>query len=223
MRGILGCPTGGHAGGDCGYITCMSEESPDQTPHPRPTESQARVPPPPRPPLSNPVPPPIPPPMTATGAARVSKLLWLTSFAAGLMAIVFAFLARDAQVERLKEIVTDIRPDQDAASLEAVASVVFWGTLGALALVIAVEALLVRVMMRRRRWPRWVLMPVLLLHGAVALLADGFVVLPEEGVYVGALLAAQLLLALAGLVVSFLPGAGAWLRAENQPRRRPRA
>lgn len=174
--------------------------------------------------MSDSTPPPVPLPIEPTGPVKAARSLWIISFAVGLLAAVFVFLARNAQVERLRQLVTDLQPDRNAETLRAVATFVVWGSLGALVLLIVVEALLLRVMMRRHGGARWALLIVLLIHGAVAVLADAIVVAPtDEGVYVRILLGAQLLLAVAGLVVSMLPGARRWFRAEHKARGRPLA
>lgn len=167
--------------------------------------------------MSDLTPAPVPAPITPSRPMKVVRSLWIGSFVAGLLAIVFAFLAREVQLERLRELITELEPGQDPETLDAVATLVFWGSLGPLALVVIIEAILVRAMMRRHGGARWGLLVTLLFHGAVAVLADAFVVTPEwEGILVRVLLLAQLLLAGAGLIGSAFPAANAWLRAEHE-------
>ncbi|MCU1638942.1 MAG: hypothetical protein JWL94_1589 [Microbacteriaceae bacterium] len=148
---------------------------------------------------------------------RVARALWLTSLAAGLLAIVTALLEWDAQVDRLSTAAAEIEPGRDTATLDAVATIVFGGSLAALVLVVVIEAVLLKVMMRRHAWARWALLVVLLVHSGVVLLAEASLAAPGiEGILVRLLLLGQLLLAGAGLIVSVLPGARRWFRTEHQ-------
>lgn len=154
---------------------------------------------------------------------KAARSLWLLSFLLGAVAIAFAYLSSDARLERLREIVTEVDPAQDEATVDAVAALVHWGSLGALALIILVEALLLRALMRRRGGIRWAQLVVILLHGGAAVLADAFLVAPGEGdMYLRWVLVAQVVLACAALVVSLLPGADTWFRAEHETYGRPR-
>lgn len=178
--------------------------------------------PPPRPEMSDLTPAPVPPKIVPAGPVKVASYLWIASFVAGLMAILIVFLARDDQLTRLGDVLTGMRPNEDPATLDAVAGVVLWGSLGVLVLVIVVEGILLAVMMRRHGAVRWVMLLVLLIQCAVTVLADALVAAPgldDWGVHV--LLFGQLVLAGAALVVSTLPGAGRWLRAGREGRRHP--
>ncbi|AUI50188.1 hypothetical protein [Arthrobacter crystallopoietes] len=178
---------------------------------------------PPRPQLSDRTPPPIGQALPPTGMVKAARSLWLLSFLLGAVAIAFAYLSRDHRLERLREIVAEVDPAQDEATVDAVAALVHWGSLGALALIIVVEALLLRGLMRRRGGIRWVQLVVLLIHGGAAVLTDAFLVAPGEGeMYLRWMLVAQLVLASAALLVSLLPGADAWFRAKHETYGRPR-
>jgi hypothetical protein len=136
--------------------------------------------------------------------------------------VVFAFLSRNPQLDHLAKLVTDLRPEQDAATVKAVAAVVFWGALGALVVVIIIEALLLLRVMHRHGGARWALLCMALVQGGVGVLAVAFLVAPgAEGNTVFLLLAAAWVLAGAALVAGVMPGAGAWFRAEHQPSGRP--
>jgi hypothetical protein len=66
---------------------------------------------------------------------------------------VLSFLNRDAQLERLRQSVAAVDAEQDAETLDTVASIAFWGSLGAVVLVIVIEAALLSVLLRRRGGP----------------------------------------------------------------------
>jgi hypothetical protein len=173
--------------------------------------------------MSDVTPAPLRRPIVATGPIKVSRLLWLISFVLGLLAAYFVFLFRNDQLDRLSELLTGLDTSHDAPTLRALATLLVWAGLGALALVIAIEALLVAVMMRRHSWVRWVLLGVLVVHACVWVVVDAVIVAPEEQViYFRLLLLAQLVLASVGLILSLFPGATEWFRAEHQTRRRRR-
>ncbi|TRW45089.1 hypothetical protein [Georgenia yuyongxinii] len=150
----------------------------------------------------------------APGALRTSRTLWLLSFVAGLVAVGFSWLNRDAGKQRLLETVTDLAPGRDAATLEALANVVFWGSLAAIALVVLLEALLMRTMMRRRGWPRVAAFFVLVVHATVTVLAEAYLAAPGgAGAAVRWPLLIQLGLAVVAWIVSLSPAASRWFRA----------
>jgi hypothetical protein len=174
--------------------------------------------------MSDRTPAPVLQPIVPTRQVKAARTLWLVSFAAGSIAILFAFVSRDEQLGRLRDLITGLAPERDPETLAALASLVFWGTLGLLALVIVIEAILLRVMMRGRGGARWALMLVLFLNAGVLLIADALVIAPgDEGLYLRICLVAQLALAGVGLVLSLFPGASAWFRAQKQKRRRTRS
>lgn len=167
--------------------------------------------------MSDATPAPVKRPITPAGPVKASRLLWLISFAAGLLAVLILFLGRNAQATQLRELIGGLGPDLDADAVETIATIVFWGSLVALLLVIVIEAMIVRVMMHRHGWARWALLVVLMLHGAVAVLADAFVdALGGEGIYIRVLLVTQWALAGAAFIASCFPNAGAWFRTEKE-------
>ncbi len=166
--------------------------------------------------MSNMTPAPIHKPLEPTGPVKVSNRLWMLSFLFGVVAIVFTFLSRNTQVEKLTEFITDLDPKQDDATVETVTAVVYWATVAAIALVILIELLLVRGMMNRHGAVRWVLLVMLVFHAAVTLLGDAFIAFGGEGIYISSLLVAQLVLAGAGLVASLFPRASSWFRSKNE-------
>ena len=146
------------------------------------------------------------------GPALLSRWLWVASFVAGIAVVVTTFLARDSHLDRLKGVIANKLPDGDAQAIEGATAVVFLGSLAMLALVVAMEAVLLAVAFKRRSWARWLLAPVALLHAVVTVITADFVVAPGgEGVLSTVLLAVQYVLAAAGLILLFLPSTTAWL------------
>ncbi len=176
--------------------------------------------PPPRPGLSYAAPAPIAvvPPVPAT--VRLARTLWLLSFVAGVAVLVGSFLSRDGHLERLRTVVDGMAPGGDAEAVSTASGIVFWGSVGALLLVILLEAALLGAILARHGWARWALVPLLAAHAVVTLLATAFLMPEGESAnYVMVLWGAQLLLALVGLVLLFLPASSAWLKSRRTVRR----
>ena len=57
--------------------------------------------------------------------------------------------------------------NHDAQTLRALATLLVWTGVGALTLVVAIEAILVVIMMRAHGWARWGLLGALVVHAAV--------------------------------------------------------
>jgi hypothetical protein len=178
---------------------------------PRPSNS-----PPPRPVMSDRTAAPIIKPLAPSGAIKASRYLWFASFVAGIMVALFAFLSRTNQTERIQDVIHDLDPDRDADTLETAANIVLWGSLGAVIVVLLVELAMLFSMLRGRGWVRFLQLPMLVVHAIVAVVADALIVGEDvDGIFLRALLAAQLLLAIAALCASFLPGTRAWFRREE--------
>lgn len=162
------------------------------------------------------VPPPITSAIVPPGTARLSRSLWVASFVAGIAVVVFGFLGRDAHFERLKGVIGGMVPDGDAQAVEGSTAVVFLGSLAMIALVVAMEAVLLMVLFKRRVWARWTLAPLVLLHAVVTVITADFVVAPgADGVLPTVLLASQFILAAAGLILLFFPSTTVWLLSEK--------
>jgi hypothetical protein len=141
-----------------------------------------------------------------------ARSLWVISFVVGFLAVGLAFLTRGTLMDELQDLIRGLMPDESDGTLERAATVAFWASLGGLVLVIIIEALLLRLLMIRRRGARWSLLLFLFVHAAIAVAADAFLSVGDVGMFVRLLLAAQLLLAGIAAVLALLPGAGRWLR-----------
>jgi hypothetical protein len=170
--------------------------------------------PPPRPGLSYSAPAPILAIPPAPRSVKTARTLWFASFLAGLSIVAGSFLTRDAHLERLKTVVQGMASGGDAEAVTTATGIVFWGSLGAVLLVMLLEAAMLGVTMGRHGWGRWALIPLLAAHVLILLVAAAFLVPDgDAGSYVMLLWGIQLLLALVGLVLFFLPAANAWLRS----------
>ncbi|MFJ4209676.1 hypothetical protein ACIPY2_14580 [Paenarthrobacter sp. NPDC089675] len=179
---------------------------------------------PPRPGVSFATPPPIAAVVRPPAPARLARAFWVVSFMAGLAVIMTDFLGRNAHFERLKGVVSGLVQDGDAKAIDGATAVVFLGSLGLLAVVTAMEAAFLAIVFKRRPWARWVLAPVVLLHAVVTVVIADFLIAPgADGILVIVLLAAQYILAAAGLLLLFLPSASAWLWSERRAAPEPQS
>ena len=170
--------------------------------------------------MSDTTPAPVPPPIVLTRTMRVSRALWFLSFVAGVVVLAAAFLNRQLQLGNLRTLVQESAPERAESTVDAVANVLFWGTLGALTAVILFQIILLRTMLNRRGAARLGLAALILLDLVVAVVAATFLAEPGiEGVVFTSFLIAQVALAVLALAVSFLPGAHRFFRSGRQARR----
>ncbi|THJ67857.1 hypothetical protein E8P82_03215 [Arthrobacter echini] len=168
---------------------------------------------PPRPEMSDTTPPPVLLTRSPTGTVRLAGWLWFSSVALGLAAVVLRVLDREGQLSYLQETAAEVDATIPAADLETVALIAFWGTVGALLIVFLSEAILVRPFRLGLGWTRWVLTVLLVVNLGATLLASAFLT-DDSGTLqpTPVLLSVQALLAVAALILSFLPTSSRWFR-----------
>lgn len=178
---------------------------------------------PPRPEMSDPNPPPALAPREPNTEVRTSGKLWTASFLVGALALVVAFLDRTTHLSFLRETAGGLGTELEPDEIDVVIGLAFWGTLGALLVVILIEMILVRPLLKGGGWARWALLCALVLQVGAALLATAFLAGSDTGLQpVPWLVIAQAVLAGAALVACLLPGATRWFRAgRGASQRRP--
>jgi hypothetical protein len=133
---------------------------------------------------------------------------------AGLAVLIGSFLTRESHLQRLKTVVDGMAPGGDAEAVATAAGVVFWGSIGAVLLVILLEAAMLGAVMGRQAWARWALLLLLAAHAVVLLVTAAFLVPDgDAGSYVMLLWGLDVLLAVIGLMFFFMPSANAWLKS----------
>jgi len=160
-----------------------------------------------------------PPPIQrseTTGIARALRSFLVLSFVLGGIAIAFAALNRTTQVEELRSAIADTLPTMAADMRDIVSAALYLGTLTSLAVIVLVEALLLRAIMRRRRGARWGLLVVVIVHLALAIVTSGIVGTGEGGIPIIGLLAAQFCAAAAGAIIGVLPVTRRWMLGEDE-------
>jgi len=171
--------------------------------------------------MSDSTPAPIRKAPLPAGAVLASRSLWVTSIVVTVAAVVFAFLSRADQLQPLIDVIAELQPRLDSKEQESLAAAIIIGSLSGLAVIVLVEALLVRRMVvRAKGGARWGLVVLVVLNVLVCAVAFSFITVGQYGVLAAGLLAAEVALACAALVAGFLPSASEWFRREDQARRR---
>ncbi|WP_140395053.1 hypothetical protein [Arthrobacter sedimenti] len=172
-----------------------------------------------RPEMSNAVPPPIMREHTPPPLLRVAGGAELLGVVTGAVSLVFAFLDREARLDDLRETARSLDSQMEAARVDEVVLIALWGTMGAFALVLLVQALLVGPLLRGQGWARWALLGTVVLNAGAVLLVLAFLGNDSPGFQPAPHLAvAQLLLAVVALVLSLLPPASRWFRERRASR-----
>ena len=169
-----------------------------------------------RPSVTGQAPAPIAGSAAVPAAVRRTVTAWQASLALTGFAIITMVLSRAGIARNLREQLMLRDPTIDPAALDTAAPRVVTGAIVSLVLVALIEWALVRAFTGRRAWARFAFLPVVAVHGVVATLAS---ILVPTSVWQGWLLLLTLLLglllAVAGAVLSFLPGVSAWRRSAS--------
>ncbi|MDQ2662332.1 MAG: hypothetical protein M3Y52_10720 [Actinomycetota bacterium] len=177
--------------------------------------------PPARPVMSDQTKPPVLKPIPMPKIVKIARTLWILSFVLGGAAVFIAFLSRDALVAELTTTLGRLAPGYDEGEVAALVDLVYWSSIAGMAVVIAIEAVLLGILLNRRGGARWVQVIVLALHAGAVLVASAFLAIGDWAGPVELLLLAGLLLAFAGWVVCLFPAASRWLRVRHEPEALP--
>lgn len=158
-----------------------------------------------------------------SGGVSAAKSFWLSSFSVGIIVVLTVFLSRNNRLESIESLVKDVDANATAETITTMATVAFWGTTGLFVVVMAVEALLLRGMLGRKRWARNALLLMVPVHAVVSLIAEAFLAYssatdnvvasfaPEaEGAWTRWLLTIQLGLIVCASIASLWPGTRKW-------------
>jgi hypothetical protein len=177
---------------------------------------EARVARPERPALSDRTPPPVRGKAAVPLALRRSQTMGYLSVAILFFSVVIMVMTRSSLVSNLTELLHDQDTTVSETRLADAAPMVVYVAIGALLLVAIPEWVVATQLLRRRAWPRGVLVPVAILHVLVAFLCA--ILIPLTG-WQGWLLVVALifsgLLALVASVRAFAPPVTRWLRSRR--------
>lgn len=178
---------------------------------------EARVARPERPALSDRTPPPVTGKAAVPLALRRSQAMWYVAVAMLFFSVVIMVMTRSNLVSNL----TDLLHQQDTTvsqtRLADAAPVVVYLAIAVLLVVAIPEWAVATQLLRRRAWPRAVMVPVAMLHVLVAFLCTILIPLSawQGWVLVVALIFGGLL-ALVASVRAFAPAVTAWLRSRHE-------
>ena len=177
---------------------------------------EARVARPERPALSDRTPPPVRGKAAVPLALRRSQTMWYLAVAILFFSVVIMVMTRSSLVSNLTELLHDQDTTVSETRLADTAPLIVYLAIGALLLVAIPEWAVATQLLRRRAWPRAVLVPVAILHVLVAFLCT--ILIPLTG-WQGWLLVVALifsgLLALVASVLAFARSVTRWLRSRR--------
>ena len=169
-----------------------------------------------RPALSDRTPPPVTGKAAVPAALRRSQTMWYVAVALLFFAVVVMVMTRSSLVSHLTELLHDQDTTVSETRLADAAPLVVYGAIAALLVVAIPEWGFATLLAQRRAWPRIALVPMAILHVAVAALCT--IIIPLTG-WQGWLLVVALifggLLALVALVRAFAPSVTRWLRGRR--------
>ena len=175
-----------------------------------------------RPELSDTTPPPVFGKAAVPAALRRAQSMWYVVVTLVFFAIVTMFLTRAS----LATYVTDLLHQEDGTikltTLADAAPNVVYGAIAALVVLGVPEWLFARTLSRPRQWPRLVMVPLALLHVAIAAVCALVVPLSSwQGWVLDAVLGVGALIALLAAGRAFAPAASRWIRTRRAEERAP--
>jgi len=145
-----------------------------------------------------------------------AQSLWFVSMSMLFFAVVTLFLTRAGLVANLVDLLRQQDPDVSDVRLAEVSPFIIYGVLAVLLVVGLVEWGFATILLRRRRWPRMVMVPLAVVHVVIA--AGCSLVIPLsawQGWLVVAVLGISALVALTAGVRAFAPSVTRWIRTRR--------
>jgi hypothetical protein len=177
---------------------------------------EARVARPERPALSDRTPPPVTGKAAVPLALRRSQAMWYVAIAMLFFSVVIMVMTRSSLVSNLTELLHEQDTTVSETQLADMAPLVVYVSIAALLVVAIPEWVVATKLLRRRAWPRAVMVPVAILHVLVTFLCT--ILIPLTA-WQGWLLVVALvfggLLALVASVRALAPSVTAWLRSRH--------
>jgi hypothetical protein len=170
-----------------------------------------------RPELSDRTPPPVSGKAAVPDGLRRTQGILYAAVTLVFFGVVVMFMTRSSLVSSLSDLLHEQDPSISTTRLAEAAPVIIYAAIAALLLVVLPEWLVATKLIRRRRWPRIVLVPLAILH--LLVVAVCAVLVPLTGWQGWLLLAALVmsgLLALAASVRTFVRSVSAWLKTRDE-------
>lgn len=145
-----------------------------------------------------------------------AQSLWYVSMTMLFFAVVTLFLTRSGLVANLVDLLRQQDPDVSDVRLTEVSPLIIYGVLAVLLVVGLIEWGFATILVRRRRWPRLVMVPLSIVHVIVA--AGCSLVIPLtawQGWLVVTVLGVSALVCLVAAVRAFAPSVTRWIRTRR--------
>lgn len=156
-----------------------------------------------------------PPPLSV----RLSQLLWVLSFFAGIAGIVYFFVIREDQLPLIVEAVRGVDTSRADDTYTRAGDIVFWSMFAVMVFVLFWQILLLVSFMGRRSGVRWWQLATLIVQGLFYSLGLEMVAGGENGAVLRQIVYAQVGLVLLGLLMSTFPAAISWTARKHDVRR----
>jgi len=211
-------PTGDARGSDAGDGE-DGEDAVDRAGEPAETTgrwSDARTDRPQRPELSDRTPAPVVGRDAIPRPILRAQTLWFVSMTMLFFSVVTLFLTRSGLTANLVDLLRQQDPQVSDGRLADVSPLIIYGMLAVLLVVGLVEWGFASVLLRRRRWPRMVMVPLSIVH--VVVVAGCAVAIPLsawQGWLLVTVLAISAVVSLAAAVRAFAPSVTRWIRARR--------
>lgn len=181
-----------------------------------PRWSQARSARPERPELSDRTPAPVVGRDAIPRPILRAQSLWFVSMTMLFFAVVTLFLTRAGLVANLVDLLHQQDPDVSDVRLSEVSPLIIYGVLAVLLVVGLIEWGFATLLVRRRRWPRMVMVPLSILHLVVVAACSLVIPLSAwQGWLVVTVLGISALASLTAAVRAFAPSVTRWLRTRR--------
>jgi hypothetical protein len=156
-----------------------------------------------------------PPPLSV----RLSQLLWVLSFVAGTIAVVYFFIIRQDQLPLIEEAIRKVDATRGDETYTSAANIVYWSVFAVMVTILLTQITLLVSFMNRREHARWWQLATLIVQAGLFALGLELVSGGDKGVVLRQSLTAQCGLVLLALLISTLPGAIAWTARQHDVRR----
>lgn len=156
-----------------------------------------------------------PPPFSV----RLSQLLWVLSFAAGAVGVVYLFVVRQDHLPAITEAIKAVDGSRPEATYATAADIVYWSTFGVMVGLLLVQITQLVAFMSRKPGTRWWQLGGLLVQAALYALALEVVGGGEQGEQVLRLMLLQCGLVALALLAGSFRSALAWTARQHDIRR----
>lgn len=172
-----------------------------------------------RPPLRNSNLPPVLVRRTPPFSIRLTQLLWVLSFVAGAVAIVYFFVVRQDLLPLVNDAIRAVDGTRGEETYNTAADIFFWSAFAVMVALVLIQLTLLVSFTNRRPGVRWWQFVTLVVQAPLYALALEIVGGGEYGAMLRQMLTTQCGLVLGALLVSSLPNSIDWSVQQHDVRR----